>query len=262
MACTERQGYVGDFIAVGARDTRRRSVARYAASRTESRFCYGDPQWHHSGFRFRVQQLKDQARGIAVADGSTSIEDLASMKEAGIRGLRFVETRLADQSRIPGTIPLEQLFERLALKLAQLDMHAEIWAPLATVLSQWSRIEACRIPIVLDHMGAFDVSLGVEHRDFQRLLDLVSDGKVWIKLAVCRRQFGDASFAKVRPFHDAFIMAEDRRLVWASDFPFVRYPAWQPEMKDLLGLFRSWINDRGIEQRILVENPTTLYWCS
>lgn len=207
-------------------------------------------------------QLGDRARGVAVVDGSASLDDLARMKEAGIRGLRFVETPLADQSRMPGTVPLDDLFEHLAPKLSQLDMHAEIWAPLATILSQWSRIEACHIPIVLDHMGGFDVSLGVTHRDFQFLLDLLSDEKVWIKLAVCRRQLGDASFAAVRPFHDALIAAGDGKLIWASDFPFVRYPAQRPEIKDLLGLFRDWVDDPVKERRILVDNPTKLYWRS
>lgn len=207
-------------------------------------------------------QLGDHAKGVAVADGSTSIEDLARMKETGIRGLRFVETLLGDGTRIPGTVPLEDLFEHLAPKLADLGMHAEIWGPLSTILSKWSQIEACRIPIVLDHMGGLDVSLGVEHRDFQLLLDLVSDGKVWIKLAICRREFGDARFTAVRPFHDALVKARDNMLLWASDFPFVRYPAQQPEIKSLLSLFRDWIDDPIVERRILIENPTNLYWKS
>lgn len=206
--------------------------------------------------------LGTRARGVGVADASTGIDDLAKLKDAGICALRFVENRLADGSRMPGTVPVDILLQDLAPKLLELGMHAEIWAPLPTILSEWPQLEKTGVPIVLDHMGSFETALGVNHRDFQCLLRLVRDGLVWIKLAVCRRAPGDPQFQSVRPFHDALIEAGDNQLLWATDFPFVRYPGEPPRTGQLLGLFRNWVNDPTIEHRILAQNPAERYWPS
>lgn len=227
------------------------------------RFVLVQPTPYGRDLTLLQESLKDfgeQARGIAVADAATTVDDLARMKKAGIRGLRFVENHLADGSRIPGTVPLDVLLGHLAPKLAEAGMHAEIWAPLPVVLSHWSQLEKCGVPLVLDHMGSFDSSLGVEHEHFQRLVALTRDGEVSIKLAVCRRPVKGQGFDTIRPFHDALIEANAGQLLWATDFPFVRYPAPVPEVAQLLTLFRSWVNDDELERQILIQNPSEFYW--
>ncbi|QCO57384.1 2-pyrone-4,6-dicarboxylate hydrolase (plasmid) [Pseudorhodobacter turbinis] len=209
-----------------------------------------------------LNDFGDQARGIGVADATTTVDDLARMKKLGIRGLRFVENRLDDGTRMPGTTPLDVLLDHLAPKLAEIGMHAEIWAPLPVVLSHWSRLSRCGVRLVLDHMGSFDSSLGVNHEYFQRLLSLTRDGDVSVKLSICRRPAKGQGFDTIRPFHDALVEANAGQLLWATDFPFVRYPAPTPDVARLLSLFRSWINDTRLERQILLENPSQLYWAN
>ena len=137
-------------------------------------------------------------------------------------------------------------------------MHAEIWAPLSVTLERWSALERARVPVVLDHMGSFDPQLGLDHPHFQRLLALLRDGAVWVKLAICRRATG-VGYDAIRPFHDAMVEANSDRLLWATDFPFVRFAGEPPTIDQLLALFEIWVPDSELRRRILSRNPTERY---
>ena len=207
-----------------------------------------------------LSNLGGHACGVAVAQASTTREQLLHMKKAGIVALRFIGMKLPDGSTMPGSVPIDALCDSLAPSLRELGMHAQLWAPLPEILSRWNQLEKTGIPIVLDHMGVFDPSLGRNHRDFQRLLALLRDGAVWIKLAICRRVIG-SDYESLRPFHADMIEANSERLLWASDFPFVRYPGSAPTMSGLLEQFHRWVTDKDkqVAHRILIKNPAQLY---
>ena len=208
-----------------------------------------------------TQSLADlgrQARGVGVVKAAASEAELARARAAGIVALRFVGMKQADGSDLPGCTSIDALTMHLAPRLRALGMHAQLWAPLPEILARWTALERTGIPIVLDHMGGFDPTLGRGHKDFQRLLALLRDGAVWVKLAICRRVNG-LNYDSLRPFHDDLIEANSARLLWASDFPFVRYPGTQPTMSALLGQFRQWVTDKDVARRILIHNPAQLY---
>lgn len=207
-----------------------------------------------------LRSLGGEARGVGVANASTSLEDLERLHKAGIRGLRFIESRFADGTPIPGAVPVATLVEALAPMLAEIGMHAEIWAPLPVILSFWPELEKCGIPLVLDHMGGYDSSLGPDHQAFKQLVDLVRNGAVSVKLVLCRRIIQGQDFGILRAFHDALINANVRQLLWGTDCPFVRYAGTPPTVTQLLTNFRNWVNDPLIEREILIENPNRLYW--
>jgi predicted TIM-barrel fold metal-dependent hydrolase len=205
-----------------------------------------------------LARLSNRARGVGVANASSKIVELARMQQAGISALRFVEARLADGTRMAGTTPLDVFCNTLAPPMSELGMHAEVWAPLSEILSRWRQIEKAHVPIVLDHMGGFDPRAGRGHKDFQRLLALLREGLIWIKLAVCRRAAG-IGYDAIRQFHDDMVDANSNRLIWATDFPFVRYPGTPPSMLHLLKLFNDWVRDERTAHQILIQNPEGLY---
>ena len=205
-----------------------------------------------------LAQLGDRGRGVGVAKASVSDAELVRMRDAGIVALRFVGMKQADGADLPGCVPLDALCRDLAPRLRAFGMHAQLWAPLPDVLALWPQLERTGIPIVLDHMGGFDPASGRAHKDFQTLLCLLREGAVWLKLALCRRVSG-LDYTSLRPFHDDLIEANSERLLWASDFPFVRYPGIQPTMSGLLGQFRQWVTDKEVADRILIHNPARLY---
>lgn len=205
-----------------------------------------------------LTDLSGRARGVGVAKASTTQRELIRMREAGVVALRFVGMKFPDGSAMPGTVPLDALCSGLGPRLRELGMHAQLWVPLPEILSRWTQLERTGIPIVLDHMGGFDPSLGRNHKNFQRLLALLREGQVWVKLAICRRVSG-SNFDSLRPFHDDMIVANSGRLLWASDFPFVRYQGSKPTMSGLLAQFHSWVPDKEVAHRILTQNPAQLY---
>nr|WP_246704186.1 amidohydrolase family protein [Rhizobium sp. P38BS-XIX] len=205
-----------------------------------------------------LKKLGARARGVGVADALIDIDALADLRAEGIAGLRFVENLLPDGNRMPGTVPLDALLQTLAPKMLEVGVHAEVWAPLSVTLERWPALEKAGIPIVLDHMGGFDPQLGLHHPHFQRLLGLLRDGAVWVKLALCRRAAG-IGYDAIRPFHDAMIEANSDRLLWATDFPFVRFAGTPPTIEELLALFEIWVSDHAVKERILLRNPIERY---
>jgi predicted TIM-barrel fold metal-dependent hydrolase len=201
-----------------------------------------------------------RVRGIGVTTSAISDAELAALHDAGIRGLRFIE--MPDPSggggRYKGAVGTDEL-ERLAPRLTELGWHAQVWAPAAYLHRELPRLLRTGVPIVLDHMGVFDVAKGLQDPDFKYLLDVVADDLVWMKIAVCRgsRRFPD--YEDLRPFHDAVLRASPDRLVWGSDWPHVRMAELTPDVGHLVDLFGAWVADDTLRRKILVANPAALY---
>ena len=58
---------------------------------------------------------------------------------------------------------------------------------------------------------------------------------------------------------DAMVDANADRLLWGSDWPFVRMGEHAPTTAALLGLFSEWVDDEALRSRILVDNPSVRY---
>ena len=67
-------------------------------------------------------------------------------------------------------------------------------------------IRALPVPLVIDHIGWPDLSLGTDDPGFQRLLGLVADGHVHIKLSAIYR-LCPAPYDQAAPFVAALVAA-------------------------------------------------------
>jgi 2-pyrone-4,6-dicarboxylate lactonase len=197
-------------------------------------------------------------RGVASARADIGDAALAEMNDAGVRGLRFLEARTPAGERYAGSVDIGEL-TALAPTMRANRWHAEVWASLDDLLGFWPTLEKAGLPIVLDHMGGFDPNRGVDAPAFQRLLAMVRDGAVWVKLTLCRRAPFGSDYSELRPFHDALIEANPRRLLWGSDWPFVRMGEHTPRLSDILSLFLNWVDDEALRKTILVDNPVARY---
>jgi predicted TIM-barrel fold metal-dependent hydrolase len=162
------------------------------------------------------------------------------------------------QGRYQGAIGVEHL-ARLAPAMRELNMHAQIWAAAETCIALASSLEPLGLPLVFDHMAGIDVTRGVGNPAFQALLRLFAAGHIWIKLTVCRVSKTLANdYADVQPFHEALVRENPERLLWGSDFPFVRLEDRMPDMKRLIEIFIDW-TPRPAQDKILVDNPAQLF---
>ncbi len=202
----------------------------------------------------------DRARLRGIVAAGADIDDLRldSWGGGGVRGLRFVAAKSVSGAPMPGAVGIDQMLE-LGPRLVERGWHAELWSSLDQTLEAWPAIERRQLPLVLDHMGGFALDRGLADPAFRRLLALVREGAVWVKLVLCRRVAMGASLDVLRPFHDALIEANPDQLVWGSDWPFVRMGAYAPDAGGLADLFMEWVGDAALIERILVHNPIRCY---
>jgi len=197
-------------------------------------------------------------RGVAVADATTSDEALQALYDGGVRGLRFIEMRTPTGAPYAGSVGVDQLMA-LAPAMQRIGLHAELWAPVDEYPRLLPQLAATGIEIVLDHMACARPERGVDDPAFQAVLTALRDGAVWVKLALCRVSTQAPGYADARPLHDALLAANPRRLLWGSDWPYVRMGEQSPDAGALLDLFHAWVPDVGQQRQILVDNPATLY---
>ena len=76
------------------------------------------------------------------------------------------------------------------------------------------------MPVVFDHFGGAQASLGLQQPGFADLVDLVRSGKAYVKISGAYRASTQApDYADVAPFAKALIAANADRVVWGRDWP-------------------------------------------
>ena len=207
-----------------------------------------------------VQHHAGKVLAVAVVPEDVSDAELQRLHAAGVRGLRFTEN--GEQLGAPkssGMLGLDAL-QRFAPRLRELGWHAQIWAKCRYLAESRPWLEQCGVPLVIDHMGAFDVTQGVEHPSFQSLLGLLESGSTWVKLVpirVTQRRWLDAG--DVRSFHDALLEKAPDRMLWGSDWPYIAMGKDLPDVGRQIDLFDRWTADAALRQKVFVTNPQQLY---
>jgi len=200
----------------------------------------------------------DRLRGVGAARAGITEQRLQEVVAAGVVGLRFVEARAPDGKPRAGSVGFKAIPE-LASRMKALDLSINIWGKLPDIISGMDAILAPELPVVFEHMGMLDIGAGIQGRDFQTLLSLLKEGRIWVKLSVCRCSAAAPDYADLRPFADLLVEANPDRLLWGSDWPFIRMQGVEPDVGNLADLFHVWINDPLIQRKILIDNPGRLY---
>jgi predicted TIM-barrel fold metal-dependent hydrolase len=204
---------------------------------------------------FDALEQAPQLRGVMVARP----HEFPTRRPAGLKAARFSQ-RSGAGGNFAGSASFDDL-EQMAGLLADAHLHAELWTDGVALPSIAPRIAKLPVPVVIDHMGMFDASKGVQDAGFQALLRLLGEGKVWVKLCAYRN-LGNAitseGFELAKPFHAALLAANPDQLIWGSDCPHLRVSP-EPDAAQLLDAFKRWTSDAALAQKILVSNPARLY---
>ncbi|CAN5693551.1 amidohydrolase [soil metagenome] len=216
--------------------------------------------WDHRAMLDAIAASPARLRGIGVVPADATDAQLESLAMAGVRGLRFTEVAGPTASQaVPGRVGFDALYE-LAPRMRALNWQAVMWANAPAIAAAADRLSGLGLPLVIDHMGFFDVDKGVVDPSFQTLLALVREGRAWVKLTSFRNSKSPPKHEDVRLFHDAFVNANADRLLWGSDWPFLGMKDYKPDNGKLLDLLDHWIDgDDELRRRILVDNPAALY---
>ena len=194
-------------------------------------------------------------RGVIVTRAGDAA-DLRGLRDRGVRGARFSH-RSGAGANFAGSASFDDL-RQMAGALADAGLHAELWTDCTALPAIATELERLPVPVVIDHMGGFEVAAGLEAPGFRCLRSLLERGKVYVKLCAYRNLLGTADFDAGRPFHAALLQANPDHLVWGSDWPHLRVdPA--PDAAQLLQRFKDWTADDALVRRILTTNPARLY---
>jgi len=204
---------------------------------------------------FHALSTHDHLRGVIVARPGTPL-DLATLRGRGVRALRYSH-RSGAAGNFAGSASIDDL-RQMASAVAEAGLHVELWTDCEALPGIAPLLASLPCPVVIDHMGSFDVRAGTEDPGFQQLLRLLADGKAWVKLSAYRSLLKTPDMEPGRPFHRKLLEANPDQLVWGSDWPHIRIDPL-PDTRKLFDTFRAWTGSESLVRRILVDNPTRLY---
>ncbi|MCY1163855.1 MAG: amidohydrolase family protein [Pseudomonadota bacterium] len=204
---------------------------------------------------FNALAALPQLRGVIVARPG-SLSSLKGLREKGVRALRYSH-RSGAGANFAGSASFDDLTQ-MAGSLVDAGLHAELWTDCKVLPGIAQALQALPVPVVIDHMGGFDVSASINDPGFRALLSLVESGKAWVKLCAYRNLLTSQDAEAGEPFHQALLQANPGRLLWGSDWPHLRV-APEPDAAQLLAMFKRWTANDALASRILVDNPNALY---
>ena len=205
-----------------------------------------------------VRSHPDRLRGVVAIDGSETDAALREMRDAGIRGIRINELFSGGSGA--------QMLDALADRCRPLGWHLDLALHGHRLHALKDVLRALDMTLVIDHMGWCPTALGVEHPDFQAVLELARLPKTWVKLSGAYRMSEmPHPFADAAPFVRALMVAAPDRMVWGSDWPHValKDAATMPQPGALVdALYLHLGGDAEAERQlhaVLVDNPARLY---
>ena len=180
------------------------------------------------------------------------------LDRGGIRGIRF---SLNPSAALLNPVTTIDMVEPLSKRIASLGWHVQVnLAPEGIVATEalWNRLPT---PVVFDHIAQIPGRAGTSHPAYAVVRRLIDKGRTWVKLSVGNGTAsgdGPPTYADLVRLGQEFVKAAPERLVWGSNWP---HPGdtEKPDDAMLLDLMTRWAPDERTRQRILVDNPATLY---
>ncbi len=202
-----------------------------------------------------LKQFAPNARGVAVLHPTVTDAELKALNDSGIRGIRF---SLGDPATAATT---PDMVEPLARRVANLGWHVQFNVEGRQIVELADVLRRLPTTMVFDHL-ANPGPMGTDHPSHAIVRGLIDRGRTWVKLsgAYSNSRLGPPYPDATRIAQD-FVRAAPERLVWGSDWPHpgVVAVADKPDDALLFDLLTVWVPDEPMRNRILVQNPETLY---
>jgi 2-pyrone-4,6-dicarboxylate lactonase len=224
---------------------------------------------HGSDNRALVDALRasnDKARGVATVKRDVTDAELREMHEAGVRGTRFnFVKRLADFT------PREVLLE-IAQRIAPLGWHVVVYFEAQDLPELYDFFTALPTTVVVDHMGRPDVSKPVDGPEFELFVKMMREhSNIWSKVSCPERLSVSGpkalngeqnAYADVVPFAKRLVEEFPDRVLWGTDWPHPNLKDHMPDDGLLVDFIPHIATTPELQHKLLVDNPTRLYWGS
>lgn len=204
-----------------------------------------------------IRQLGPNARGVVIVYPQITDAELKAYDAAGVRGVRYSLT--SGRPGAASTASPEEI-EAMSKRVNALGWHVQFNTTAEQIVAAADLLKRLPSPIVFDHMGHLPQPEGIEHPGFRIIRELIDKGRTWVKLSVTydSSKDGPPGYADVNRVGQAYVKAAPERLVWGSNWPHPSEPN-KPDDAMLFDLLAQWAPDEATRNRILVQNPETLY---
>jgi 2-pyrone-4,6-dicarboxylate lactonase len=196
------------------------------------------------------------ARGVATVTPSITADELQSMHDRGVRGVRFnYVKRLVDPKP-------DDYYRGIIEKIKPLGWHVVLYFEPSDLREKYDFFTSLGVPVVVDHMGRPDVTKPVDNPDFDLFVKFMAENDVWCKVSCPDRitKSGSPLYADVVPFAKKIVELFPDRVLWGTDWP---HPNMKTEMPDdgiLVDYVPSIAPTAELQEKLLVTNPNNLYW--
>jgi 2-pyrone-4,6-dicarboxylate lactonase len=222
---------------------------------------------HGSDNRALVDALKasdGKAKGVATVNRNVTDAELQEMHAAGVRGTRFnFVKRLADFT------PRDVLLE-IANRIAPLGWHVVIYFEAVDLPELYDFFTALPTTVVVDHMGRPDVTKPVDGPEFELFVKMMREhSNIWSKVSCPERlsmsgpkalNGEQQAYADVVPFAKRLVETFPDRVLWGTDWPHPNLKDHMPDDGLLVDFIPQIATTPELQQKLLVDNPTRLYW--
>lgn len=193
-------------------------------------------------------------RGVALLPTDVAAAELGRLDAAGFRGVRFnymghlgVRTEVADVLS-------------LATRLAPLGWHLQIHGDTRMLTEVAPALRESPVPVVIDHIGRVDASLGLDQPAFRALRSLLDHPGFWVKVSgIDRITRAGPPYDDALPFAATLVAEHGDRVLWGNDWPHPNHAGPVPVEDELVAGLRRMAPDADSLQRLLVDNPQRLY---
>lgn len=203
-----------------------------------------------------VSAHPERMRAVVSVEPGITDGELERLHAAGARGIRV---NLVD----PGGNPFGSFaaLRRVADRIRPLGWHVELLIHVHQMDEHRAELARLTVDFSIGHFGYMPAGLGVAHPKYQAFLDLVAEGRCWVKLSgpyriTARRR---TPYDDVTPFAHALLARRPDRIVWGTDWPHPIVPVAMPNDGDLADHLFDWIPDAALRRLVLVDNPARLY---
>jgi len=199
-----------------------------------------------------LAQSNGNARGVAVIQPNIPDEELSSLDQSGVRGIRF--------NLSFGGTKIEEL-ERLASRVTELGWHVQLVSPGDQLPELESKLLKLPCPLVIDHLGQLAQPGGVNSEGFAALSRLLATGRVWTKLSAPYNtsKSGAPDYLDFGQVASELVKRRADRLMWGSDWPHPTMKSEKPDDAKILDLLAVWAPAESDRRLIIRDNAVKLY---
>ena len=171
----------------------------------------------------------------------------------GFRGVRFNFPR-----HVGNGTPMADVIA-MTPRLADIGWHLQVHFDPGLIGELGPHLTASAVPVVIDHMGRVDASLGLDQPAFRTLRELLEHDFVWVKVSGSDRISKQGPpYADAIPFARLLVEAYPERTLWGTDWPHPNH-THVPDDGVLVDILAQIAPTPQARQALLVDNPQRLY---